>query len=247
MPSPTDMQELLIERLRILVAVIEAAAPDLPWPAIDAYNATLNLLLDTGWDDALGEDALLRGDDLHDLPLIDLRYFEATWKPKGPPPSLLRAHLEAHDPLLLDVRKTGPQQYCGTIRRVYARRFAGGDGYAGPTIDFVGGTGAWGNRTLVDGERALVFVTRLRGRCYQEHWNGHLSIQDLGGTPCVIAPASLLGDGASGWWGPAELRAAAFRVPDSANQVALPFALVEQHLLAELESLGNPGGSGDRP
>lgn len=157
---------------------------------------------------------------------------------------LLREKLRRCDALVLVARKTGPQQYTGEVERVYSRRFQGPNPYDG-SFSFVGTPDHWGSKTLDDGERALVFVSYLSNsqRYYQLHWRGHFSLCDIAGTLHAVAHWRLLDEGDRGRWGPDYLRDSAF-LADAAKpwQVALPFNLLERHLLEEIEQIEHVDG-----
>jgi len=156
------------------------------------------------------------------------------------PVALLHDRAARYDAVLMTVAAQGQQQYLGTVERVYSRRFEGPEPYASGPLRFVGAPGSWGNQTLADGERALVFVRWLphSGRYYQEHWHGHFTIVEMNDVAYAVANWHLL-QSTERTWGPGWLRDAAF-LPDEKKpwQVALPFALLERHLIEELGHLG---------
>ncbi|GGZ07600.1 hypothetical protein ACFFTM_03865 [Pseudoduganella plicata] len=154
--------------------------------------------------------------------------------------ALLHDKATRYDAVLMTITAQGQQQYLGTVERVYSRRFEGPEAYASGTLRFVGAPGTWGNQTLADGERALVFVRWLphSGRYYQDHWHGHFTIVEVNGVACAVANWHLLRS-TERTWGPEWLRNAAF-LPDENKpwQVAIPFALLERHLIEELDRPG---------
>lgn len=153
-------------------------------------------------------------------------------------PLLLRKVCRSHDALIMCVTDNGQQQYTGKLQRVYSRRFEGPQKYDLGVLQFVGAPGSWGNITLKDGELALVFICYLphSQRYYQHHWHGHFTLFEINRQLHAIANWPLLQNGYSSW-GPEYLRRSAF-IPDLTKpwQVAMPFDLLETHLIEELSS-----------
>jgi hypothetical protein len=152
---------------------------------------------------------------------------------------LLREKVSRCDAVLMTARSLGQQQYIGTVEEVYSRRFEGPARYDAGPLSFVGSTSAWGNVPLADGERALVFINYLphSGRYYQDHWHGHFSLLERAGQLSAVANWHLLLPEQQSW-GPAYLREAAFLLDENKpGKVAMPFALLEKHLLDELGKL----------
>jgi hypothetical protein len=92
---------------------------------------------------------------------------------------------------------------------------------------------------LEDGERALIFLKYLThsNRYYQAVQRGHFTLLNIDGEKNAVANWRLgLGDTAT--WQPKYLRESAFLIDTSRPwQVAMPFALLEKHLLEELSLL----------
>jgi len=155
------------------------------------------------------------------------------------PIGLLRDKISRCDAVLMTVTALGQQQYSGKVEKVYSRRFEGPGGYDVPRLPFIGSTSSWGNQGLVNGERALVFIgySTSTKRYYQEHWQGHFSVVAIENQLFAIANWHLLKSGGR-TWGPGYLRDSAF-LPDKEKpgRVAMPYALLERHLLEELGDL----------
>ena len=149
---------------------------------------------------------------------------------------LLRDKVARCDAVLMTVIDKGQQQYIGKVEKVYSRRFEGPHSYDAAQLSFVGSTGAWGNQALVSGERALVFMSYLSSseRYYQDHWHGHFTVVSINGEQYAVANWHLIQSGERSW-GPTYLRDSAF-LPNNAKpwQVAMPYALLERHLIEEL-------------
>ena len=157
----------------------------------------------------------------------------------SPLASLLRAKLREHDAVLMTVAYKGAQTYTGHVQKVYSRRFEGPSAYDAGPLEFAGAPGTFGDVTLKDGETALVFLRFISksARYYQAPWHGHFSVVHRDGALLAIANWALL-DARGSEWGPDYLRKGAFMVdPEKPWRVAMPFALLEQHLTEELELL----------
>jgi hypothetical protein len=161
-------------------------------------------------------------------------------------PTLLRRRLHDADALLMRVRLAGAQSFTCNAEKIYSRRFEGAVPYT--TEDFLlsGASPAWGNVTLEDGERALVFVSRFKNeeRYYQQLWRGHFTVKAINGQPHAIANWHLLLEKECGLWQPEYLRRSAF-LPDASkpSQVAMPYSLLERHLLEELALVDSGHGA----
>jgi hypothetical protein len=153
--------------------------------------------------------------------------------------TLLRKKLREYDAVLMCVSESGPQEYVGVVQKVYSRRHEGPVAYDAGSLAFVGSPGTFGNVSLKNGERALVFLRFISGssRYYQDPMRGHFSITSRDGRLFAVANWGLL-DPRSEEWEPAYLRKEAFVVDhEKPWQVAMPFSLLERHLLEELELL----------
>lgn len=150
---------------------------------------------------------------------------------------LLRDKISRSDAVLMTVKALGQQKYVGTVEKVYSRRFEGPNPYDSGPLSFVGSTGSWGNQPLRDGERALVFMGYITysQRYYQEHWQGHFSVIAEDSELLAVANWHLLSPEVKAW-GPDYLRKSAFLLDnDKPGHVAMPFNLLERHLIEELE------------
>ncbi len=86
------------------------------------------------------------------------------------------------DLVLLSVEaEIAPQEFRGHIEHIYSSGIAIDRTYINKTIDFVGGADTWGNISLAQGNRALVFFTRIHGKLYEDHWRGHILLEDVEG------------------------------------------------------------------
>jgi hypothetical protein len=141
-------------------------------------------------------------------------------------PLLLRESLARSDVLDLTVEDLGGQNYRAVVHGVLTNRFCR---LASDVrkLEFVGGTSAWGNATLKSGERAFVFLSRIQNRCYENHWQGHLTLEVINGRLLAVAPWHL----ANHRYGPQYLLESA-TVPDPSRpwRTAFPVELIERHI-----------------
>jgi hypothetical protein len=166
--------------------------------------------------------------------LIDEVYLARRTRLPDEPPVLLRQTVRDYDALLMSVQFVESQAHRGKILRTYSRRFEGSRPYDSKDFSFVGAGAAWGNKTLIDGETAIIFVRFGSGSYYQKPWQRHFTQRVIDGAMCAVANWHLL-ESRAGLWKPDWLREAAF-FPDESLQskVALPYDLFEKHLLDEI-------------
>ena len=156
-------------------------------------------------------------------------------------PTLLRKRMAHADPILVSiVDDDGAVVTCKAIR-IYATRYAGSTPYSADTFQVAKASMAWGNVPLgKSGTTALAFVMGSKsGDQYREYPSrGHFAIEEIDGMVCAVAHYHLLDEKECGLWEPSYLREAAF-LPDTSRpgRVALPYALLERHLLEELALL----------
>jgi hypothetical protein len=81
-----------------------------------------------------------------------------------------------------------PQSFRALVERIYSARRGIDSACLGKEIEFVGAGGAWGQETLVVGDRALLFVrsTRGSGRLYEDSWKGHMVVEEIDGKAYAI-------------------------------------------------------------
>lgn len=158
-------------------------------------------------------------------------------------PTLLRKRVAQADPILVRIiDDTGDVVTCEAIR-IYSTRHAGHTPYSAEAFQVRKASSAWGNVPLgQSGTTALAFVAGSeRGDHYREYpWRGHFAVEDIAGVVCAVAHYHLLNEKECGLWEPSFLRKAAF-MPDTSRpgRVALPYSLLERHLLEELALLEN--------
>ncbi|GAA2799090.1 hypothetical protein GCM10010441_25140 [Kitasatospora paracochleata] len=99
--------------------------------------------------------------------------------------TFLQDKVERNDLLRLTVTgKPAPQHFTALVEEVYSSRVF--DGRAGSEIRFVGKPAHWGQRPLEVGGRALVFVSRISGRWYEDAWEGDLPIEEIDGVEYAL-------------------------------------------------------------
>lgn len=162
-------------------------------------------------------------------------------------PTLLRKRLAHADPVLLSiVDDDGAVVTCKAIK-IYSTRHARHTPYPAEAFQVTKASGAWGNVPLgKSGATALAFIAGSEtGGLYREYpLRGHFAVENVAGTVCAVAHFHLLDEKECGLWEPSYLREAAF-LPDPSRpgRVALPYALLERHLLEELALLDNADDS----
>lgn len=88
----------------------------------------------------------------------------------------------ANDAVLLRIlEETKPQQLRAKILAIYTARKGIAPKMLEREIEFVHASSAWGNKPLRPGQTALVFLSEISGRLYEDSWNGHLPVDDIDG------------------------------------------------------------------
>lgn len=96
----------------------------------------------------------------------------------------LAAKAATNDAVLLHVLKeTKPQHLCAKILAIYTSRKGIAQKMLEKEVEFVHASSAWGNKPLRAGQTALVFLSEISGRLYEDSWNGHLLVEDIEGEP----------------------------------------------------------------
>ncbi|WP_155737651.1 hypothetical protein [Delftia acidovorans] len=58
----------------------------------------------------------------------------------------------------------------------------------GREIDFVCSPGTWGDAQLSIGDEAIIFISLISNRLYEDAWRGHMLIEDIEGEKYAIYP-----------------------------------------------------------
>lgn len=158
-------------------------------------------------------------------------------------PTLLRKRIAHADPILMRIMDDDGEVVTGRAIRIYSTRHAGRAPYSAETLQVRKASSAWGNVTLgQSGTTALAFIAGSeRDDHYREYpWRGHFAVEDIAGMVCAVAHYHLLNEKECGLWEPSYLREAAF-LPDTSRpgRVAIPYPLLERHLLDELALMEN--------
>jgi hypothetical protein len=94
----------------------------------------------------------------------------------------LAAKAAVNDTVLLHVlEETKPQQLRAKILAILTARKGITQKMLDREIEFVHASSAWGNKPLRPGQTALVFLSEISGRLYEDSWNGHLLVDDIEG------------------------------------------------------------------
>jgi len=95
---------------------------------------------------------------------------------------LLAAKAAANDAVLLHVlEESRPQHLRAKVLAVYTARKGISQDMLGQEIEFVHASSAWGNKPLQPGQTALVFLSAISGRLYEDSWHGHLLVDEIEG------------------------------------------------------------------
>ncbi|MEV7117337.1 hypothetical protein [Kitasatospora griseola] len=147
--------------------------------------------------------------------------------------SFLQEKVERND--LIRVAVTGSpagQQFTAIVEEVYSARVFRAE--AGSEIRFVGKPPHWGQRPLVVGRRALLFVSRISGRWYEDAWEGDLPIEEIDGSEYALHRVAhervLAFDGL-----PDALRAGSRPHPTLPITTCFELAALERHLTGLIE------------
>lgn len=96
----------------------------------------------------------------------------------------LAAKAAANDAVLLHVLQVSKAQHLrAKVLAVYTARKGIKPQMRGRDIEFVHASSAWGNKPLQPGQTALVFLSEISGRLYEDSWNGHLLVDEIDGEP----------------------------------------------------------------
>lgn len=224
----------LINALSELAMEFRGASIDKRPTIVSAYNAKLRQLLATGWDDWLEPDEELP-DELMDKGYLSRRISAPHEEGLARFYSFLAERLKSHDALLIDRVKVEKQVVSARILHAYTAKHEGLTKYKIGSISFVGTPGSWGNPTLTDNDKALVFVGYLKHseRYYQHHWLAHFPIFDLNGQEFALVRWNLNGNN---WW-PTEFHEYCVTLDNNQPwEVAIPFTLFEKHLKVAIDA-----------
>ena len=74
-----------------------------------------------------------------------------------------------------------PQVARGKVERVYSARHGIDQTLQRKELNFVCAPDHWGQTKLQPGERALVFLSTISGKLYEDPWRGHIVIEVIDG------------------------------------------------------------------
>lgn len=99
--------------------------------------------------------------------------------------SFLQAKVEGNALIRVVITASpAPQQFTAVVEEVYSKRVF--RARVGSQIQFVGKPTAWGQRSLAVGQRALLFISRISGRWYEDAWEGDLPIEEIDGAEYAL-------------------------------------------------------------
>lgn len=133
----------------------------------------------------------------------------------------------------------GGQRLRAVVDAVYsAREF---DVRPGRTVEFVAQPAHFGQRGLLPGQRAFVFLRRISGRWYEHAWNGDLPIEVLDGAEYACHRVPYATVTAAGGAVPARLRENCRPHPGRPSTVTcFAYGPLERHLVEEIAARGLP-------
>jgi len=126
----------------------------------------------------------------------------------------------------------GSQLLKARVEEVYSARVF--DVAPGAEIVFVGKPSHWGQRSLDVGERALLFISRISGRWYEDSWAGDLPVEEIDGVVYALYRHPYEEIRASETV-PAELRDSCRPHPDRPITTCFDFAVMESYLKGLIE------------
>jgi len=99
----------------------------------------------------------------------------------------LSGKVESRDLILLSVVGSPNSQVLrAKVERIYSARKGIDREHLGKEIEFVRSPGNWGDVALQVGERALVFISRISDKFYEDAWRGHLVVEEIKGNLFAI-------------------------------------------------------------
>lgn len=94
----------------------------------------------------------------------------------------LSGKIESRDLILLHVVSSpNPQVLRARVERIYSARKGIDQKCLGKEIEFVRSPGNWGDVALEVGERALVFISIVSDKFYEDAWRGHMIVEEIKG------------------------------------------------------------------
>ncbi|KAB8053541.1 hypothetical protein GCN74_25270 [Janthinobacterium sp. FT14W] len=152
----------------------------------------------------------------------------------SPARGFLAEKVENHDLVLLHVVSSPrPQVLRATIQRIYSAKRGIDQRYIGKEIEFVRSPGNWGDVALEVGERALVFISMVSDRFYEDTWRGHMIIEEIQGDLFAIYQHREL------WLCeevPEAIRACSQQDPKRPYATAILFGILEAYLIELIEN-----------
>lgn len=140
-----------------------------------------------------------------------------------------------HDVIIIRIlRSLGNQLLVGSVEDIYSARKGIKWSDLGSEIEFICSPGTWGDVALVVGDRAILFVSLISGKLYEDAWRGHMLIEEIEKDNYVIFPHREL------WLNedvPAEIRAGAREDPRRPYATAIRFDAMDSYLRNLLEMI----------
>lgn len=136
--------------------------------------------------------------------------------------------ISKHDLVLVNViESTGPQSLRARVEKIYSSGRGVSSSDLGADIEFVHAPANWGRVALTVEDRALLFVSSISGKLYEDAWNGHLLLEYIDGEEYAIYQAKEL-------WAnkdlPEKIRSASIQDPARNYATAIRFEQIESYL-----------------
>ena len=104
-------------------------------------------------------------------------------------PLFLSDKMAKCDAVLLTVTDAlHPQVLRARLLRIYCAGKAIQAAQEGDEIEFVHAPAVYGNVAIQVGETAVLFLSDISGRWYEDAWRGHMVVEDIDGVPHAIFP-----------------------------------------------------------
>ncbi|GAA0659985.1 hypothetical protein GCM10010193_08590 [Kitasatospora atroaurantiaca] len=142
--------------------------------------------------------------------------------------TFLQSKVECNDLIRVVITESpGSQLLRATVEEVYSARVF--DVGPGAQIEFIGKPAHFGQVALDVGERALLFISRISGRWYEDSWAGDLPVEEIDGALYALYRHPYAAIRASEVV-PAELRDSCRPHPDRSTTTCFDFAVMESYL-----------------
>ncbi len=107
--------------------------------------------------------------------------------------NFLENKIVGQDVLLLRIlNEAQPQILQAKIEKIYSNKLGTSKLLVGDDFEFTRAGSHWGADTLKPGQRAIVFISFISERWYEDSWQGHFQIEEIDGKEFAIFPRAEL-------------------------------------------------------